>query len=177
MLEENIQSVPHVEDPRSRRYDDTPDMGFSEGWHYLVARHGYFKTLMFYLVLFFFEIFWFMEDCFGQINDFCHNLLTKNKRKEALHKMYELPDVVRNEYGYEWDSEFQRAITKAIEEATVNEKRTELQQCQKVAKGMIKDSGRHTLDRPFYSINQAFRLTGCHLTITDSQGKTITQIV
>jgi len=101
----------------------------------------------------------------------------REKRKEALYKMYELPDVVRNEYGDEWDSEFQRAITKAIEEATDNEKRTELQQCQKVAKGMIKDSGRHTLDRPFYSINQAFRLTGCHLTITDSQGKTITQIV
>lgn len=101
----------------------------------------------------------------------------REKRKEALHKMYKLPDVVRDEYGDKWDSEFQRAITKAIDEATDNEKRTDLQQCQKVAKGMIKESGRYTFDRPFYSINQAFRLTGCHLTITDSQGKTITQIV
>ena len=42
---------------------------------------------------------------------------------------------------------------------------------------MIKDSGAYRLDRPFYSINNAFRLTGCHFTITDSQGKTITQIV
>ena len=42
---------------------------------------------------------------------------------------------------------------------------------------MIKDSAPHQFDRPYYSINQAFCLTGCHLTITDSQGKTITQIV
>lgn len=81
MLEENIQSVPHVEGPRSRRYDDTPDKNLSEEWHYLVARHGYFKTLMFYLVLFFCKIFWFVEDCFGQISHFCHNLLIKNNAK------------------------------------------------------------------------------------------------
>lgn len=42
---------------------------------------------------------------------------------------------------------------------------------------MIKDSGANRLDRPFYKINNAFRLTGCHLTITDSKGNTIVQIV
>ena len=94
-----------------------------------------------------------------------------------MHKMYNLPDVVRNEYGHKWDKEFQQVISKAIEEATDNEKRTDLLQCQKVAKEMMKDSSLSRFDRPFYIINQAFFLTGCHLTITDSQGKTITQIV
>lgn len=91
--------------------------------------------------------------------------------------MYNLPDVVRDEYGQTWDREFQKVISKAIDETTDDEKRTDLQQCQKVAKEMIKDSGAYRLDCPFYSINNAFRLTGCHFTITDSQGKTITQIV
>lgn len=101
----------------------------------------------------------------------------REKRQKALHKMYNLPDVVRDEYGQTWDREFQKAISKAIEDSTDNEKRTDLQQCQKVAKEMIKDSETYRFDRPYYSINQAFRLTGCHLTITDSQGNTITQIV
>ena len=102
---------------------------------------------------------------------------SKQKRQEALHKMYNLPDVVRDEYGHKWDREFQQVISKAIEEATDNEKLTDLLQCQKVAKEMIKDSKPYRFDRPYYSINQAFCLTGCHLTITDSKGKTITQIV
>lgn len=101
----------------------------------------------------------------------------REKRQEALHKMYNLPDVVRDEYGDKWDREFQKVISKAINETTDNEKRSDLQECQKVAKQMIKDSGSYRLDRPFYRINNAFRLTGCHFTITDSQGKTITQIV
>lgn len=81
MLEEKIQSVPQIEEPRSRRYDATPDIDFSEGWHNLVARHGCFKTLMFFLVLFFCKIFWFVKDCFEQISCFCHNFLTKNNAK------------------------------------------------------------------------------------------------
>lgn len=101
----------------------------------------------------------------------------REKRQEALHKMYNLPDVVRDEYGEKWDREFQTVISKAIDSTTDNEKRTDLRHCQKVAKEMIKDSGTYRLDRPFYRINKAFRLSGCHLTITDSQGKTITQII
>lgn len=101
----------------------------------------------------------------------------RKKRQEALLKMYNLPQCVRDEYGEVWNKEFQKVINKAIEETKDNEKRTDLQQCQKVAREMIKDSGNYRLDRPFYSINKAFRLTGCHFTITDSQGKTITQIV
>ena len=101
----------------------------------------------------------------------------RKKRQVALRKMYNLPDVVRDEYGHTWDREFQKVISKAIEEVTDNEKLADLQQCQKVAKNMIKDSCNYRLDRPYYRINNAFRLTGCHLTITDSQGNIITQIV
>ena len=99
------------------------------------------------------------------------------KKQEALHKMYNLPQNVRDEYGEAWDREFQKVINKAIEAATDNEKRTNLRRCQKVAKEMIKDSGAYRLDRPFYSINKAFCLTGCHFKITDAQGKTITKII
>lgn len=70
----------------------------------------------------------------------------RKKRQEALYKMYNLPDVVRDEYGHTWDREFQQVISKAIEEATDNEKRADLLQCQKVAKGMIKDSAPHQFD-------------------------------
>ena len=53
----------------------------------------------------------------------------KEKRQVALQKMYNLPDVVRDEYGHTWDREFQQVISKAIEEATDNEKRADLLQC------------------------------------------------
>ncbi len=99
------------------------------------------------------------------------------KRQETLRKKYNLPNVIRDEYGDKWDREFQKVIAKAIESASDNEKRTDLLQCQKVAEEMMKDSSRNTFNRPYYMINKAFRLTGCHLTITDSQGRKISQIV
>lgn len=99
------------------------------------------------------------------------------KRQEALRKMYNIPEIVRNEYGEVWDKEFQKVIKNAIETTTDPSKLSDLQNCQRVANQMIKDSGSYTLDRPFYKIHKAFRLTGCHFTITDSEGKTITQIV
>lgn len=99
------------------------------------------------------------------------------KREEAVHKIYKLPARINNEYGEVWDREFQKVIKNAIDTTTDPARRTDLQDCQRVAKQMIKDSGSYTLDRPFYMINNAFRLTGCHFKITDSEGKTITQIV
>lgn len=101
----------------------------------------------------------------------------RKKRQDALHIMYNLPQTIRDEYGEAWNKEFQKVITKAIETTTDNAKRADLQHCQRVSKEMMKDSGSYRLDRPFYKINNAFRLTGCHFTITDSQGKTIAQIV
>ena len=101
----------------------------------------------------------------------------KEKRQEALRRMFSLPQYVRNEYGEAWDRELQKVIAKAIGEATDSAKLNDLKHCQRVSKEMIKDSSYYRLDRPFYKINKAFRLTGCHFAITDSQGKTITQIV
>lgn len=101
----------------------------------------------------------------------------KEKRLEALRKMYNLPQYIRGEYGEVWDKEFQRVIKRAIDTTTDSEKLTDLKHCQRVAKEMIKDSGAYRLDRPFYKINNAFRLTGCHFTIIDSQGTTIAKIV
>lgn len=101
----------------------------------------------------------------------------RKKRQEALHKMYNLPQYVRDEYGEVWDREFQQAIRKAIGTTADPAKLADLQQCQRVAKEMIKDSCSYRLDRPFYKINNAFRLTGCHFTITDSQGNIIAKVV
>lgn len=100
-----------------------------------------------------------------------------DKRYDALHKKYKLPYEVRDDNGEKWDKDFQMTISKAIASTTEPKKKSELQRCQTVAKEMIKDSGANRLDRPFYKINNAFRLTGCHLTITDSKGNTIVQIV
>lgn len=101
----------------------------------------------------------------------------KEKHLEALRKMYNLPEYVRDEYGEKWDREFQKVITKAIETTSDPAKLNDLRCCQKVAKNMMDNSSAYSLDRPFYKINKAFRLTGCHFTITDSQGKIITKIV
>jgi len=99
------------------------------------------------------------------------------KRQAAVHRMYNLPECVRDEYGEKWDQEFQKVIQKAIETTSDSAKKADLQLCQKVAKELMKDSGSYRLDRPYYRINNAFRLTGCHFTITDSDGKVISKIV
>lgn len=91
--------------------------------------------------------------------------------------MYNLPESVFYENGEVWDKEFQKVIAKAIESTIDEAKLSDLKQCQSVAKELIKDRKRFNFDRPFYQINKAFRLTGCHLTITDSKGNKITQIV
>lgn len=103
----------------------------------------------------------------------------KDKQQEALYKKYNLPNVkvVRGESGEVWNKEFQKVIEEAIESTSDTSNRTELQHCQSVAKELIKDSSKNSFDRPYYKLNNAFRLTGCHLTITDSKGNKITQIV
>lgn len=113
--------------------------------------------------------------CFLIIN-YCF-VVPYEKRQAAAHKMYKLPERIDNEYGEVWEKEFQKVIIDSIDKISDSSKRADLQECQKVATQMIKDSSPYRLDRPFYKINNAFRLTGCHFTITDSDGKTITQIV
>ena len=104
-------------------------------------------------------------------------VIPHKKRQEAVRKKYNIPEIVRDEYGEVWDREFQKVIKNAIDTTTDPSKLSDLQNCQRVANQMIKASSRYTLDRPFYKINNAFRLTGCHFTITDSEGKTIAKIV
>ena len=104
-------------------------------------------------------------------------VIPHKKRQEAVRKKYNIPEIVRDEYGEVWDRGFQKVIKNAIDTTTDSSKLSDLQNCQRVANQMIKDSSRYTFDRPFYKINNAFRLTGCHFTITDSEGKTIAKIV
>jgi len=110
------------------------------------------------------------------IVNYCIVIPYKN-RQEAVRKKYNIPEIVRDEYGEVWDRELQKVIKNAIDTTTDTVKRSDLQNCQRVANQMIKDSSTYTLDRPFYKIHKAFRLTGCHFTITDSEGKTIAKIV
>ena len=102
---------------------------------------------------------------------------TKQKRQATIRKIYKIPSSISYEYGEVWNRELQKVIKNAIDTTTDPSKLSDLQNCQRVANQMIKDSSRYTLDRPFYKINNAFRLTGCHFTITDSEGKTIAKIV
>lgn len=102
---------------------------------------------------------------------------SKQKSEATLRKIYKIPSSISYEYGEVWERELQKVIMRAINETTDSAKLNDLKHCQRVAKTMNKDSASYKLDRPFYKINNAFRLTGCHFTITDSQGKTITKIV
>ena len=124
--------------------------------------------------LFFFSP-WIVLICYLLINHFY--VKPRKKRQEAVSKMYNLPNRIEHEYGELWNREFQKVINKAINTTTDSKKLTDLHHCKRVAGEMIKDSGSYRLDRPFYKINNAFRLTGCHITITDSEGNSITQIV
>lgn len=124
--------------------------------------------------LFFFSP-WIVLICYLLINQFY--VKPRKKRQEAESKMYNLPNRIEHEYGELWNREFQKVIKNAIDTTTDSKKLTDLQHCKRVAGEMIKDSGSYRLDRPFYKINNAFRLTGCHIKITDSEGNSITQIV
>lgn len=92
------------------------------------------------------------------------------KREEALHKMYKYPESISLEFGDQWDREFQCVISKAIDSTDDPEKKSDLKYCQKVVKNIKDDAG-------FYYLHRTFRLTGCHISITDSNGKCITTIV
>lgn len=92
------------------------------------------------------------------------------KREEALHKMYNYPESIDWEFGYQWEKEFQSLLSKAIESTQDSEKKSDLKHCLHVVRKIKNDSG-------FYYLQRTFRLTGCHISITDSNGKRITKIV
>ncbi len=92
------------------------------------------------------------------------------KREKALHKMYNYPENIMLESSDQWKREFHSLLSKAIESTTDPEKKSDLEHCLHVVKKIEDDSG-------FYYLQRTFRLTGCHISITDSNGKLITKIV
>lgn len=101
------------------------------------------------------------------------------KRQKLLREMYFLPDEARDDDKGVLCKNFQEVIAKAIESTSDATKLSDLKQCQSVVTQLNKGSQRcyPTWFSPFSNINKAFRLTGCHIIITDSEGKTIKKIV
>lgn len=102
----------------------------------------------------------------------------REKREKALCKKYHLPKYVAdNDYGA-LEKKFQEVIAKAIESTSDNAKISDLKHCQRVIKEMNKSCvGSYTWLSSFSKIYKAFRLTGCHLKVTDSEGNNITKII
>lgn len=95
--------------------------------------------------------------------------------QEAIRKKYNLPEYVGNDNF--WEKEFKKVIAKAIESTSDSTKLSDLEHCQSVVEEMNKGADVGLGNTAFSKINKAFRYTSCHLTITDSEGKTITKIV
>ena len=99
-----------------------------------------------------------------------HVSTPREELKDALHKMYNYPKRLAQEDGGQWGKSFQRVIGVAIENVTEEGKKNDLQQCGKIVKKM-------TNEKSFHDLHHAFRLTGCHIKITDGNGKLITKVV
>lgn len=100
------------------------------------------------------------------------------KQYNALHKKYQLPKYVADDDYGALEKKFQEVIAKAIESTSDNAKISDLKHCQRVIKEMNKSCvGSYTWLSSFSKIYKAFRLTGCHLKVTDSEGNNITKII
>ena len=94
----------------------------------------------------------------------------RERLKKALHKMHNYPQRIVQEDGRQWGKSFQRVIGVAIENVKEGDKKNDLQQCDIIVKKM-------TNENSFSDLHCAFRLTGCHIKITDSNDNLITIIV
>ena len=94
----------------------------------------------------------------------------REKLKESLRKMHNYPKRIIHEDGEQWGKAFQRIIEKTIDNVTEEDKKKDLQQCERIVKKMTKE-------KSFDNLHRAFRLTGCHVEITDDNGKLITKVV
>ena len=92
------------------------------------------------------------------------------KRWSSLRRMYNLPYCLENEDGEQWGKAFQQLLKTEINNVSETEKKNDLQQCQLIVKKMINDEA-------FENLHRAFRFTGCHLVVTDNDGKLIKKIV
>lgn len=97
-------------------------------------------------------------------------IVPSNKRKEALRKMYKYPRRLVKEDGEQWGKVFLQLINAELDNISESQSKKDLQQCQHIVKKMTKDE-------VFKNLHRAFRLTGCHLMVTDNDGKPITKIV
>ena len=97
-------------------------------------------------------------------------IVPKKKRWNAIQRMYNLPYILVKDDGEQWGKAFQQLINTEINNVSESEKKNDLQQCQSIVNKMIKD-------KAFENLHTAFKFTGCHLIVTDNDGKPITKIV
>ena len=83
--------------------------------------------------------------------------------------MYNIP--IKVESGdCQWGKVFHQIIEVAKKNITEEDKKEDLLQCGRIVKNMAKE-------KSFDDLHRAFRLTGCHMKITDGNGTLITKIV
>lgn len=88
-----------------------------------------------------------------------------------LSHMYKYPRrLTKNERADKWHSGFSAVIQNGIAAVDDPAKQADLKQCHKIVEKMAKDN-------VFHSLHRAFRITGCHLKVTDDNGRVLTQIV
>ncbi len=97
-------------------------------------------------------------------------IVPKKKKWNSIRNMFNLPYCVVKENGEQWGKEFQQLINTELNNVSDSGKKNDLQQCQNIVNKMIKDEA-------FENLHRAFRFTGCHLIVTDNDGKPITKIV
>ena len=96
-------------------------------------------------------------------------IVPREEKKITISLMYNIPQKVKSGECH-WDKSFLKIIETAIENITAEDKKNDLEQCGKIVKKM-------TDEKSFDDLHRAFRLTGCHMKITDDNGKLITKIV
>ena len=97
-------------------------------------------------------------------------IVPKQKKWNAIRSMYNLPYILDKDDGEQWSKGFLQLINTELKNVSESEKKNDLQQCQHIVKKMIKDES-------FENFHRAFRFTGCHLIVTNNEGKPITKIV
>lgn len=93
----------------------------------------------------------------------------KREIQNALHRMYKFPYSVKpnNEL---WSKSFLELLNSGLNNVSDPNKKSDLKHCRQIVDKMTKEG-------KFESLHRAFKLTGCHFIIKDSEGRTVTNIV
>jgi hypothetical protein len=98
-------------------------------------------------------------------------IVPKRDRRTLLNTMYGFPRKLdEKESSTQWNNGFMTVIQDGINATSDSDKLADLQQCKLIVDKMSKKNA-------FANIHRVFRLTGCHLTITDSTNQKVTRIV